>query len=733
MNLKFRHLSQLSLALAAGLILFVSCKVEIPEIEDELDPNWQPTFAIPLGGGTIQLGDLINQLEDSLISEDPNTGGFNILYSEKDVFKYAISDMASIPENQSINLDPISIADFDLSNVSFSVNSETRFGDVVSDMATQMAEDLSQPPFLIITPEMILSSIKEGENFQYDIPATKPNVAPQLYTAPELTGIELMSGKMDITLENGFQFDVKRFKGALIEKASGDTIDTTGDPIDLKKGEVTIITMEFGEDLDFTTGLEFVVLNLEVDAVPKNSFVYHADDAFKVDATVNDLTVELENSMASEFPTDFEGVSDLKLHVVEVQSGNIEMTLNSGIPVDGTLNLEFKNIVDASSGMPVKESFELDKGKFKSPAIISLVDRNIDFTKTSGTANTLNFAYSFTAKNAETYTNVSDASAQVGVDIKGLKVDKIIGDLGRVSVEIDPASMDMDLELFDQIKGKFVLAAPKLSMILKNPAIDAEMNILLDATAKGDDKEIKMKHSNIPGSTEMFIHNIARHSVINGPVDADSINLTKENSNLQEIISLPPTKGFTFEGSLTLNPNGVNPLTPNVIIPDSTISLDLEMEMPLSLQTDSLVFSEIQDTDPMEDDLKGVEELTVVLSGSNGMPLGVKFELFFLDSDSNIIPGTEPILFDSLQPANVNENGDVTSPTTFQDLKIVVGKGQIKGLEEAENYEYRATMFTPDDGNGGSKPGRIGSTNSLTVSLYLEATVNGSALIESED
>lgn len=724
MNHKLQRLLKHGATLLLGLMFIVSCTMEIPEIEEGLDPNWQPSFVLPIASGTIKLGDLIDQLDDSLITEDPANGGLNIVYSEKDVFRYAISDMATIDENQSINLDPISVSDFDLTAVEFTVKSKTTFGAVVDDMVETEAARLNLPA------DLVKGLIVEGQPFPFDIPPTKAKVAPQLYTAPALDGIQLMSGDMVVTLVNGFKFDVKRFTGVLIEKATGDTIDKTGAPIDIDRGQTKAIKMSFGSGIDFTTGLEFAVTNIEVDErnVTTDPFIYNAADAFEVDATVENLTVTLENSMASEFPTDFDGVNDLELFLVEVKSGDIEMTLNSGIPVDGTLNLEFKNIVDATTGDAVMESFELEDGKFKSPAIISLAGKNIDFTKTSGAKNTLNFAYSFTALNAETYTNVSNASADVGVDIKSLQVNKIVANLGRAKVAIDPATMDLDLELFEKLQGDFTLAEPKLSMILNNPAIDAEMELVLNAVAKGSDGDLQMIHSNVPSSSEKFIRNIPRHSILTSNVQPDSINLDKENSNIQDIIALPPTKGFAFSGDIVINPNGVDPLHPNMILPDSVISLDIEMAMPLALQTSNLGYSEITEAGLFEeqedkDNVDILNKASVVINGENGMPLSLSFKLYFLDSDSMRLP-YDPIMLENIAAAQVDVDGNVTAPTKIDNIEIKVEDSQKEGLKAAKFFEYDVSLSSPKSGNT-ILPGRISSENTIELNIYVKATING--------
>ena len=70
---------------------------------------------------------------------------------------------------------------------------------------------------------------------------------------------------------------------------------------------------------------------------------------------------------------------------------------------------------------------------------------------------------------------------------------------------------------------------------------------------------------------------------------SDTLGLNKDNSNIVDFLSLPPTGDISYQGTVTVNPQGDED---NVIYSDGEIDLDAYVRIPFALSAEGLNYKD---------------------------------------------------------------------------------------------------------------------------------------------
>lgn len=234
-----------------------------------------------------------------------------------------------------------------------------------------------------------------------------------------------------------------------------------------------------------------------------------------------------------------------------------------------------------------------------------------------------------------TFDSSNFVKASFGFDDLGFK--EINGFLGTREIKIEPSESTFDL--FDQFTSGFPIDDPKIKLITSN-SIGVPVSVTLDAegiSSKGTKQSL-----NAPAFTIGYPSLSQKGQVIN-----DIKVLDKNNSSIVQLLDLAP-KTIKFGGKATINAGGFTGYN-DFILQGAGIAVGYEVDIPLSLKTNSLVIEKIAQnalftvengqitTFAFPVDSTNIDYVELVLRIDNGIPFDASLDLFFADKDSVIM------------------------------------------------------------------------------------------------
>ncbi|MDP3929536.1 MAG: hypothetical protein Q8R57_10980 [Bacteroidota bacterium] len=234
-----------------------------------------------------------------------------------------------------------------------------------------------------------------------------------------------------------------------------------------------------------------------------------------------------------------------------------------------------------------------------------------------------------------TFDSSNFVKATFGFNELGFK--EINGFLGTREIVIEPTESTFDL--FDQFSNGFPLDDPKIKLITSN-SIGVPVSVTLDAegiSSKGVSQKL-----NAPAFTIGYPTVAQKGQVIN-----DTKVIDKNNSSIVQMLNVAP-KTIKFGGKATINAAGFTGYN-DFIVQGAGISVGYEVEMPLSLKTNSLVIENTAqnalftiENGQIKDfafpvDSNGIEYVDLIMRIDNGIPFNAELDLFFADKDTVIM------------------------------------------------------------------------------------------------
>ena len=294
-------------------------------------------------------------------------------------------------------------------------------------------------------------------------------------------------------------------------------------------------------------------------------------------------------------------------------------------------------------------------------------------------------------------------------NINNLEFKSITGDFGKQQIIIGPEQFDMNIDLLNKIEGKFELADPKLKLIFNNPI---GMPALLDVGFKASNKS----GSTVTLNKKSGLFEIPVPTSMDKPATG-SIVFDKDNSNIVDFIALPPTGKIWYQGQVSFNQNNqVTQDNPNFLDLDNSFSFGIEMELPLELQTSALTF---KDTSAISgSDLDKIETAELILNATNGIPLDVDLQLFFVDTISKNQFGTSKKT-KILSAAKVSASGEITPVKTSQTFSLDMN--DMDNLRKANGIIFVGTVSSP---SGGADVAPILWNSKIELNVVIKSKMN---------
>jgi len=240
-------------------------------------------------------------------------------------------------------------------------------------------------------------------------------------------------------------------------------------------------------------------------------------------------------------------------------------------------------------------------------------------------------------------------------------VDLKLSDFSKATIQrtatIDPSSYDLNLgDVLDHINGTIRFYNPSLKFNYTNSFPDP-IKISLNVTAKG-------KTSSIALALAPFT--LAK-PILPAQEITSSFVIDKSNSNLPDLISLPP-KSVDYSGTATITSTVKDNGEENNAIGANRLLGSLEIDVPLDLSLNNMQFKDTVNNFIKSDngdnplDPADFQLLRIKVFAKNGFPLGAALKMSLYDSVTKTIRSTVEAT-SLLNPAPVDVNGKANGVT----------------------------------------------------------------------
>ncbi len=286
------------------------------------------------------------------------------------------------------------------------------------------------------------------------------------------------------------------------------------------------------------------------------------------------------------------------------------------------------------------------------------------------------------------------------VTIEDIDFEAIFGYIG--DYDLLSQTGEVELGFFENsLEGYIWFKNPYINFNIKNSyGVPAAVSISRFTGFKTDVDSIEMIFDS---SMDTFAYAYPRLTdYINNDIYKDTtISINTTNSNVSDFLSFLPSK-LEYSLSAASNPDGPE-ASYNFVCDDSRIDIDFEFILPLWFKADSFALVDTIELDLMnvDEDADFIERVNIMLEVSNGLPLDIDFQLYFLDSvynhvDTLFAENSRPIISSGiLDPAD----NTVIAPGIKTSL-VEYTNEEIAALNTVRYGVIRAGLKTPSDSNG---------------------------------
>ncbi len=384
--------------------------------------------------------------------------------------------------------------------------------------------------------------------------------------------------------------------------------------------------------------------------------------------------------------------SDVEISLIKTLTGNLTYDVNVLSPISASLSITLPTSL--RNGVPISETITISPNSAIT-GNISLANSTIDLGTVAATPyNMLPVSYSIEVSSSGQMVDFNSTD-EIRLDLELLdpELDYVKGYFGQYGDTIDSDTIDLEIkDILDNVSGSFLVSSPSVRLNYSNSfAIPVEIDMTVVGYKMDDSVDLDL-------DPVMLSYPAA-------PSERDKtavFTVDKDNSQLPEIISMPPEK-IRIGGSAVMNPDGNTGSRDNYIFGDSRFLGDLEVEVPVELRLNNLQFADtvdnpVQDEDFSDSPIKpeDFETLKILFDIKNGFPLGISLSVSLYDSTTQSIKSTVNAA-DILAPASVGSNGRVTEPAQCS-TEIELNRDFWNSINDADKIIFSVTLVTTDGG-----------------------------------
>ncbi len=491
-------------------------------------------------------------------------------------------------------------------------------------------------------------------------------------------------------------------------------------------GKDTLTVGEFIKELSDDTTVVQETENKEIFIVYEDSTDFSiSSDFVDVNTFSNEKTIESPVAIPFIPPTDttliinreinFDYISNEgeRIDSLFYESGALRLSITSDFPGDVAYNIETNSFLDVNSGNGI---------------IINSALIYSGFTPISGTQDTdlqgyktlLNFQNDSSVFVVNLQAAISipagrslsgNESITIEVEVIDPEFEAIYGSFGRDTFDIE--SQQISLDVFSEFSDTGLsFEAPRVYFTFENSfGLSAGLDFSNIYASYEDKPDMPLT-----GQFAETLQIIEAPTLENaGSIATSTIAMTKDNSNINDILSSSPDQlNLSLVG--ISNPDNEDG---NFVLNNSNIKIKSRIELPLSLQLQDFEY----DTEFELDDLSRLDNsqsLTLILKTSNELPIGGEIDIEFLDTGGEVFDDMMDIsILES--PTQFDTDKKTVVPSTLE-TRVTLDEAKINSLTTAD--KLRVTVRFSSFGSQQNEFVKIFSDYSLITTIAIEGKVS---------
>ena len=427
-------------------------------------------------------------------------------------------------------------------------------------------------------------------------------------------------------------------------------------------------------------------------------------------------TFEIDRT--TKFPFAFSNGEQLDSMILD--EGNLIFDITSTFQHPAQINLIIPNL--KLNGVLFSQTFDISDASGSYSETISFnIDNYTIYLQDSVDTDSMFFPVEF---HVEVYTDgvhgIADTDQIViNATLDNLDFDAIFGYIGNY--ELLGQAGDLDIGFFDNpMEGTIEFENPQINFNISNSfGVPAEIDINRFTGFDENGDSVLMTFNAGVNPFEYAYPTLAEY----GEVKDTVLSINGSNSSISEFLTTLPSR-IEYSVSAASNPDNDTSIY-NFVDDNSKIDVSFEFILPLWFKADNFAFS-----DTLEDILEAgwnedadiIDQISIMLEVSNGMPIDIDFQITFMDSiynpvDTLFAEGSQPVI----SAANIDPvTYDVTS-TSIKTSLIQYINADIERIKNARHAIIRAGLKTPTvDEN----PVPVKFFDTYTVDFNLSVGVN---------
>ena len=317
------------------------------------------------------------------------------------------------------------------------------------------------------------------------------------------------------------------------------------------------------------------------------------------------------------------------------------------------------------------------------------------------------------------------SSGDLGINLEVQNIDFQLaqGDFGNQNITLDAGSIDMDVDFWDDIEGDYQFANPQILLNMEN-SVGVPFQINADIIGYASDGSTAALN---PDALQPAYPNTvsATNPLTIDPI-TEIITYDKNNSDIVDLMALPPSDRLEYMGSIALNPVGAiapTPTTPNLVSNNSAIGVDIEIDIPLDFTANKLMLRDTIDDIDISD-AENILNAAVIVVAENGYPLDVMIDkIYFTDAAYVVIDSiSDNEVIDAATVYTTGANIGEVDPSSIKEVEhqIKLTQSQIENLNKTENLILNASVST----SNGGVPVKLMGDYELKFTLSVQAQID---------
>ncbi|PCH67014.1 MAG: hypothetical protein COC06_11930 [Bacteroidales bacterium] len=413
------------------------------------------------------------------------------------------------------------------------------------------------------------------------------------------------------------------------------------------------------------------------------------------------------------------GNTGVKLYELDLDA-NIRFALSNPLNTQVDISISIPN--GTSNGNPVNRTYSLAPNATQVETL-NLPNFNLLFNTPHTTNNDVDITFNINILDNASHIITGTGNLGINLTVQNINFVLAQGDFGNQNITLDAGNFDMDVDFWDDIEGDYQFADPRINLYMEN-SVGVPFQINADIT--GYSNTGTMVSLNPDAQQPAYPDDVSATNPLTIDAITEIISYNKNNSDIVDLMALPPSDRLEYSGNITLNPAGAvtpSPTSPNIISNNSAINIDIEIDVPLDFTAANLVLRDtINDIDISDADK--IMNAAVVIVTENGYPLDVTIDkIYFTDAAYNVIDSiTDNEVIDAATVFTSGANIGEVDPSLIKEVshEIKLTQSQIKNLNQTENLIINANVSTE---NGGV-PVKLKGDYELKFTLSVQAQID---------